>query len=357
MRHVLPAIALVVSFTGAILSASCLSGCGAQSPVVAQGSDSASLAPDGSGTQSDTAKADVPPSGIGHTCAANADCALFGLYCQINAGAGTGFCSKACGQDGDCGQGWYCNSLGSKKICTAARYCNACTSAADCSADAPLCVPDTQGAGYCTHACSVGDKSCPAGASCKQYGSGVNDSACAPDYGTCSGNGAQCSPCDVDADCSPGHVCFSSPSTGERFCDQTCDPAKAGGCATGFTCVAHKTATSQGLCWKVFGKETIATCAKGDKGYCDACDQNYECASGRCASKNDKKFCAEPTPCSPATQAADCPYGGEATFCVPADVGFVCAPPPAYNCQGFKACLGHQCQGSQVCDNGICKAK
>jgi hypothetical protein len=340
----------------AVLASVLFASCGGQLPVSQAGSDSAGVDVHASDA-ADTTKADVASSGIGHTCAANADCALFGLYCQINAGAPTGFCSKACGQDGDCSPSYFCNNLGSKRICTTARYCNHCASASDCSPDAPLCVPDSQGAGYCAHACSVGDKGCPPGASCKQYGSGVNDSACAPDYGTCSGDGAQCSPCDIDGDCSPGNVCFTSPTTQERFCDQTCDPAKAGGCPPGFACAAHKSGSAQGLCWRQFGKEVLATCAKGDKGYCDACDENYECASNRCASKLGKKFCAEPMPCEKATEASDCPYGGEATYCVPADVGNICAPPPSYNCQGFKACLGHPCQDTQECDNGICKSK
>ncbi len=336
-----------------------LAGCGSEIPVSPVATPDAATA---DANLIDAKASDAKPSdtvtstGLGKTCAANVDCAAL-LFCQFaTPTANSGFCSKSCDQDADCGGGYFCNSVGGKKLCTAAKFCNTCVSASDCSAEAPLCIPGASGASYCSHSCSIGDKSCGAGSSCKQYDVGVNDTACAPDSGACTGDGGQCSPCDLDGDCRAGTVCFSSPSDG-KFCAQTCDPGQSGGCPAGFACAAQKSSKYKGLCWKQIGKEVIATCAKGDKGYCDACDHSYECASNRCATKNGKKFCAQPNPCTKATEAADCPYGGEATFCAQSDVGMICVPPTSWNCQGFKACLGHQCKADQVCVNGICTVK
>lgn len=309
------------------------------------------------GNSVDASHSDIANPGIGKTCQLKADCAAE-LVCQETNGAtGEGFCTRPCDSDAICGAGRYCNVVGQKLLCTAAQFCNPCSSASDCSAAAPLCLQDKSGTGYCSRKCSVGDASCAPGASCQKYGSELSQSACAPDYGTCSGDGGHCSPCTSQADCSPGTACFTSPDTSERYCAQVCDPKAPSGCPTGFACVAQKTTPGKGLCWKTTPLKPVATCAKGDKGYCDACSQDWQCASSRCASKNGMKFCVEPKPCAKETEAVDCPYGGEATFCAPTDKGDACVPPTKYNCQGFKSCLGHACADDETCDNGICKMK
>jgi len=301
------------------------------------------------------AAADAPEtaaaSGIGKACVGSTDCLSLGLKCfETNPATGAGVCSKGCAGASDCPAAHFCNPVGGKLICTGPRYCDACATADECGPDAPLCLPDKNGKGFCANKCNVGDTSCGIGSSCKQYGLGIKDFACKPDYGACSGGGEHCSPCKVQADCAAGNQCYTAKS-GERFCAQQCDPAKAApaGCPSGFVCKAE---SGKGFCFKQVKEELVATCAKGDKGYCDACTVGYECASGRCASKNGKKFCVQPQPCK---GNADCPYGGEATFCVPSDVGQICAPPPSWHCQGYKACLGHSCASNQTCDNGICK--
>ncbi len=102
---------------------------------------------------------------------------------------------------------------------------------------------------------------------------------------------------------------------------------------------------------------TYPTCAKGDKGFCDACKNDWECLSKRCVTKNNELFCAQPNPCTKGGEGDDCPYGGQATYCVSSNKGMVCAPPLAHHCHGFKACLHALCGPDDVCSNGLCKPK
>ncbi len=311
---------------------------------------------DAKGQPSDAATdAVLTVPGLGKVCAAKTDCPGT-LFClETNSVSGTGICSQTCINHADCGKGYFCNPVADKTVCTPPRYCDPCTTAQDCGADLPLCLPGSDGRSYCTHSCAVGDTSCSPGSSCKTYGSKINESACMPDFGSCSGDGSQCSPCSAQADCASNAQCLTSPDTGEQFCAQTCKPGDPSGCPAGYGCWEQKTTPGKGLCYKSIAGKLVATCAKGDKGFCDSCAHDWECASNRCASKDSKSFCVQPNPCDKTTEAKDCPYGGEATFCVPSSVGNICSPPPAYGCQGFKGCMGHACGNGEVCDNGVCK--
>lgn len=320
------------------------------------GADSATNPSITDGFQGEVKAADaVAATGVAKVCVSNADCASFGLKCfETNSVSGQGICTKACAGAADCPAASHCNPLAGGLVCTAARDCDPCVSAADCSVESPTCLQGKNGKGYCTHNCTIGDNSCAPGASCESFGPSLDDFACQPDYGSCTGGGEHCSPCKSPTDCAAGNQCYTAKS-GERFCAKVCDPkAAAPGCPAGSGCSAAT--AGKGFCWKQVKDQLVATCAKGDKGYCDACTAHYECASNRCAEKNGKKFCAEPKAC---TGHQDCPYGNEATFCVPSQngIGNICAPPISWHCQGYKACLGHACESNQVCDNGLCKAK
>ncbi len=290
---------------------------------------------------------------IGKVCASNADCALLGLKCfETNAATGAGICSKECKASSECDQGTFCNPQADKLICTVPRFCNSCKANADCAADG-MCLTGAKGTQFCTKKCAFGDNSCPPAANCKQFGSSLDDFACQPDYGTCNGDGTQCSPCSGPGDCSAGTECYYASTTGERFCAKACKVGVSGGCPAGFGCTQPKGAM-QAYCFKQVGEGTIATCAKSDKGFCEPCAADYECLSGRCALKNGKKFCVEPVPC---TANKDCPHGGEATACVPSDngKGTICAPPLSWGCQGYLACLGLNCEPGEKCVAGLCK--
>ena len=351
----------VVSGGGQATPASDSVGTGSPADAVV-GPDGAVVGPDGAVVAADAkaasdakraADAAVPPpkTDIGKVCLANADCPG-GLKCfEVKAATGEGICSHACVAPVDCPQGTHCNAQGGVLICTPPRYCNACSSHAECGGEASLCLKDKFGKGYCTTTCSINVASCRAGSSCVQYGSTLNEFACRPDYGACKGGGEHCSPCTTPQDCGAGTECYGAKS-GERFCAQLCDPTGPNACPQGFGCAA---AGQKGFCFRQTAKDGLqATCAKGDKGYCDPCANSWECASGKCISKNEKNFCGLPTACK---SDADCPYGKEATFCVPTSDGMACVPPPAWHCQGFKLCLGYPCKSDEKCDNGICKPK
>jgi len=347
-----------------------LSACSADTPAtpgLANAGDATTGAQDGAavgdspagdsapGTDGAVAEVAVIKTNIGKLCASNADCALIGLKCfETNAATGAGLCSKECKASADCDAGTFCNPQADKLICTPPRFCNGCTANADCGPDA-LCLAGSSGAKYCTRKCTFGDGSCPPAASCKQFGASIDDFACQPNYGACVGNGSHCSPCGAQADCSAGTECIYASATGERFCAKTCSAGAAGACPAGFACSQPKGAPT-GHCHKSVGNTTVATCAEGDKGFCEPCAADYECASGRCGLKNGKKFCVEPVACA---TNKDCPHGGEATSCVPSEngKGSICAPPLAWGCQGYLACLGLNCNPGEVCEAGLCKKK
>lgn len=309
------------------------------------------------------ASAAATPSGLGKACVTNNDCEAYDLTCYLTGGAGasrnTGICSKGCDKESDCGGGTHCNPLGGILYCAPPQLCDTCKTDDDCGPDAPLCVGD-DGAKYCSRLCNVGDGKCPGGYSCKQFGTRVDEFACAPDYGSCAGDGSHCSPCKTDSQCSTGTKCFSAKEGAERFCAQTCDVATTpDGCPVGHKCASYG---GVGYCYKHIatdanGKDVLLpTCIAASKGYCDACESDWQCASGRCATKNDKKFCAQIGTCTKQTEKEDCPYATQdATFCVPSNKGQICAPSPAFNCHGYKACLSHPCGADERCDDGLCK--
>lgn len=303
------------------------------------------------------------PAGLGKSCTSNADCKAYGLNCFLtDEQQGTGICSQVCKQAADCGGNTHCNPLSGVLACTLPRYCNPCKQASDCGPAAPICVskPGSGGPKFCSSNCHTGDGTCPPGASCVQYGPMAKDFACMPDYGSCDGGGEHCSPCKVNGDCQAGTLCLQPSDDTERFCATECAIGGPDVCPMDSKCTKHG---EKAYCFKIIGKDkegkavTYPTCAKGDKAFCDACSADYECASKRCVTKNNEKFCAQAGTCTKASEASDCPYGGQATFCVDSNKGMVCVPPLAYHCHGFKACLHALCGANDVCDNGICKPK
>ncbi len=323
--------------------------CGAVLLTTSCGGDDPADGPDGGETSGGKGQ---DTNLIGKSCAGNADCTPHGLSCYVTGAGATGICSKGCTTESDCGGGLaHCNSVQGSLICTLPQYCDPCEDDNGCGPDAPVCLKDASGAGYCTKKCTVKEGACPAGALCRSYGEKVDEFACAPASGSCSGDGTQCSPCKTDGDCSPGHSCFQADADAERFCAKGCDAAANTGCDSGFTCESYG---GKGVCYKLIDGKGQPTCADGAKGFCDPCAEDWECGSGRCVAKNKKMFCGLPTPCS---TNIDCPLGGQATFCVASrnGKGNICAPPPAFNCHGYKACFSHPCGPGETCVDGVCK--
>ena len=314
-------------------------------------------------SEEDASSQQTSGAGLGKLCASNNDCVQHALTCYItNVNTGTGICSKGCKQESDCGGGTHCNPLQGVLACTPPQLCDACNSDDECGPDAPICAKFGEKSGFCSLKCNVGDGKCPGGYSCKQYGQTVGQFACRPDHGSCTGDGGHCAPCKTDGDCNANTTCFQSKPGAERFCAQRCAVGtNPDGCATGFKCASYG---GKGYCYKVLpgggaaGEKLLPTCIAGTKGFCDACEEDWECVSGRCATKNDKKFCAQVGTCAKESEKTDCPYGDQdATFCVPSNKGMICAPAPLFNCHGYKACLSHPCGVDELCDDGLCKAK
>lgn len=326
----------------------------AETDATTAGSDAAAeVVNDATGTDA-IGTADVAPAiTIGKACAVKADCPG-GLACmETNAATGDGICSQLCKNTSECPEHTFCNPIGKVQGCTLGSFCNACTVDSDCGAAAPICIPGKDGKTFCSAPCSFGDKTCHAGWSCEQYGSSISNFGCRPDYGSCTGGGEFCAPCQNQSDCKDGTSCVVSPDTGERACFQKCSAKDS--CPQGFSC------SPGGFCARFVADPDpkkagsyVQTCESDNRLYCDQCGADWQCASGRCATVNGQAFCAEPSPCSKDNETKDCAPG---TFCVPSDKGMVCAPPNSWKCQGFKACLGNPCGSNQTCDNGVCKNK
>ncbi len=291
---------------------------------------------------------------LGRPCATTTDCPGSLKCIETNAATGDGICTQACTTTSDCPTGGYCHIVGKQMACTPAGLCDPCVNDSDCGTNTPLCVPGKDGKSFCSLACAFGDKSCQPGYSCEQYGSAIDDFACRPDYGACAGGGEACAPCQAQTDCKAGTQCTTSPDTGERACFQSC--SKDGDCASGFAC------SPKGVCSRLVPDADpkkpstyVQTCAKANRGYCDPCSADWQCASSRCRTSQGQTFCAEPTPCVKANETKECAPG---TFCVPsATSDMICAPPLSWKCQGYKACLGNPCATSEVCVDGLCKSK
>jgi len=306
--------------------------------------------------------ADTGPSGTGAipgygtSCTGPSTCAPYGLGCVIlDPATAKGTCGTSCANKEPCPTGTACNPVGATLLCTDPQYCDPCTVESDCSKAAPICALDTQKKGFCSTHCTFGGTDCRPGSTCDKFGEGLNDTACFPDFGTCKGTGKACDPCKTNWDCATGTICFQPTPTSERFCAQTCVPGDPSSCPQGYGCVTNP---SGGLCFKLVAGKPTPTCTAGSKGYCDPCTKDLDCASGKCISKNNEKFCALASTCTKATEITDCPYGGDATFCVPVESGGLsCVPPLASGCQGFKSCKDHPCAGNETCDHGLCVPK
>ncbi|HLK36380.1 MAG TPA: hypothetical protein VKU41_06475 [Polyangiaceae bacterium] len=235
----------------------------------------------------------------------------FGCYAHSPTDANA-FCTKfTCAKDSDCPGGWWCAtvnqapnattgtaSLGqTRNVCTPRTYCSPCTSDADCNwapDNTPTrCVQTPGGERYCSPqcanntdcaldaTCSVQETICSpaAGSACKSDADcppangtfqhcdgghctpecgGASDcdagqtcaarGLCAPQAGTCKGDGSFCSPCRSDADCSNGYCFSGAPYSTERFCTVKSTAAKCTSAATNPPgCPAHQSGDN----WKV----------------------------------------------------------------------------------------------------------
>ena len=169
-----------------------------------------------------------------------------GFWCNAKSPLdGAAYCTFfGCALDTDCGAGFYCgkenkypNAASAQiqdgttvSVCLPRQYCSPCATDVDCAPanGAPQhCVAGTDTATFCVPECHT-DAECPLDATCA---SRENFGACTPRAGVCKGDGALCSPCRSDADCTGGY-CVPAYNSTEHFCTMksgvTCSYASSG---------------------------------------------------------------------------------------------------------------------------------
>ena len=299
------------------------------------------------------------PPGYLEFCITDADCADWGLSCfSLGPTDPTPLCSEACETTADCPESMLCKAKGDDMICQLAAYCDACVADTDCGGAGMICMEDEEDGAFCSTKCILNDQdSCSPGHYCKKIGEEIEDYYCFPQFGTCRGDGAHCSPCQGDVDCQKGLVCHTNEITAESYCATICQTDQE--CDNGFGCFELPGEEFQ-LCTLEIEGVPVETCYKGNKDFCDPCTAHYECDSEICYqyAVENKFHCAFECDLARWPGALDgCPSG---LFCVPNHGGGgpdVCVPPGAWGCQGFLNCLGVECQKGWKCVEGFCESK
>ena len=267
----------------------------------------------------------LPPEGFGEFCLSDTDCSAWGLTCYTQ-GAGDLFamCTKSCVTQEHCPKPLICGTKGEKNVCKTGAYCDSCELNYHCGIG-NRCLTSTSGEKFCAIPCDPEANSCDAGNVCRNTEHGP---FCFPIYGSCVGDGKQCSPCSPAHPCTKNFVCLTSYYTKESFCAKYCegieDCSENMACANigeGFACLPSE------------GGQTLPTCNTHYQALCGGCNADYECATGMyCYTAFDGggKFCAQEC-----DAAADCKEGWQ---CKPSYVDTIpsrklCAPPAGEPCE------------------------
>jgi len=289
----------------------------------------------------------APGGGVGQYCATAYECSCFGLQCALKEkGDPNAFCTRTCESDDDCPTGNVCGEYESMAVCVPGELCESCENSTQCGLNAPSCVNDADGVGFCTKECNPGSPNCGPGNKCFRPNFNNPNFYCGPITESCVGNGGNCEPCRANEDCLEGNICYTSFDTGERYCAVLCE--KDENCPRDFRCL--KTGKDQVCVW-FSGEQFLATCTAGASGFCEYCDDHFQCESNLCY-KNEASgvsHCA--ISCEGQTDKHSCPEG---TFCVTGPGGWVCSPPNAYKCSGWLNCVGVECSPGEVCQKGFC---
>lgn len=296
------------------------------------------------------------PPGYFEFCLVDGDCGQWGLTCfSTGPSDQKAFCSAQCVANSDCPAGTLCKRWGEGKACQKASYCDQCDDDGQCGSKG-RCVDDKSGGRFCTYPCKKDDlESCGAGHFCNKIGAGLEDYFCFPMFGACRGDGTHCTPCQSDDDCLKGHYCHENAYTFERYCAKMCTVSPD--CPKGFFC--HELVGEDfPLCTLEVDAQPVETCYKGNKDFCEPCLLDYECTSGVCYNYPvaQKYFCSFPCDDDKWPQGG-CPSG---LFCVPnhgESGGKICAPSPAFGCQGFLNCVAVTCAKGEKCVDGFCQPK
>ena len=293
------------------------------------------------------AETPAPGGGIGQFCTGAADCSCFDLQCALKEkGDPNAFCTTTCEVDADCPSGNVCGEYEGMSVCVPGEICAPCDNAEQCGKNAPACVKNNDGASFCTRECNPGSPDCGPGNKCFRPNFNDPNFYCGPITENCVGAGGNCDPCVNDDDCLEGNICYTSFDTGERYCAVRCEDDE--NCPRDFRCLK---AGKDNVCAWHTGEQFFATCMAGVLGFCEYCDDNFQCESNICYknSASGVSHCA--IPCEGQLDKHSCPEG---TFCVTGPGGWVCSPPNAYKCSGWLNCVGVECAPGEVCQKGFC---
>lgn len=229
----------------------------------------------------------ISAKGYGEHCSTYDDCKDYGLSCyNFGTDDHDPFCSSKCESNKDCSLYHVCDyKLGLEKplrVCRQARFCSTCQVDSQCMLAGMQCVADDDGNRFCSQKCEPGTMGCDDGSHCV-FREDRQDWYCVPYWGSCQGDGSQCSPCVIDQDCKDSnYICMDvwediGMYSHERYCARTC---------SGNTdCELPGTACAQvdestGLCLMVYGDYFVPTCAIEAADFCTSCKMDYECKPG-----------------------------------------------------------------------------
>ena len=233
-------------------------------------------------------------------------------------------------------------------MCVARSMCEECSKDEDCGkGDAPTCMPDPAGTGFCTSECNPTDPTCPVGYRCTHISDDDSRFFCQRLGETCWGDGKQCSPCESNDDCEDAHQCYGPTQKGEQFCAAECTVTDD--CRRDFDCAAEL-----GLCMRIVGEALLDTCLENTGGFCDSCTADFECQGGLCYKHQESEVQHCSIQCEDQKDTKTCPTG---TFCVRGSgspTGWACTPPQLYKCSGWLACIGVECPLGTECEDGWC---
>ncbi|MBI5489525.1 MAG: hypothetical protein HY905_19485 [Deltaproteobacteria bacterium] len=239
-------------------------------------------------------------------------------------------CTRACARREECPEeGSACgHGPDDSTICRTTRFADGEGRYGDYCSDAPCdeaagfrCQrrSDDDPYAFCTADCTD-DRDCPYDMSCRD---GNDGRICRPR--------AYCEPCDLDDQCGFANDDCIADDAGDRFCSQTCDPARPTTCPTDSLCLEIPAGSGRFQCKPSFG-----SCV-GDGGFCQPCRGDADCNDGAlCLTDRYTKFsfCGEP--------------------CASSDE---CASPEFYctsdtlQCRPKKGSCLHPSGGGHVCDH------
>jgi hypothetical protein len=254
------------------------------------------------------------PGTLGHSCAVN-DC-VSPFQCMMRvADDPDGFCTTTCTADSDCRPDMVCrDSDNGNSYCFPRGFCEPCSFDGQCGFSVNRCVATSPaaepGGAYCSTGCTPGVGACPLDSTCKEAflceatnlwvddcasctgactGGETPEYQCFHDYGTCrSTDGALCTPCKHNGDCSEDGACLSGSGQENWVCSAPCDNDVA--CPDGFFCARVSGMDNQ--CVPRNGGCTKPSSGKDTCQYCT--DLIEDCLRGWCippSSSSPTNFC------------------------------------------------------------------